>query len=219
MRKALIVMSILAGPGAAPSIAAETKGVPLAPATAVAGDAATVCRASKSGRAGGPVAWRVARASTASSGVAIAETSQEATDTKYPICVFDSIVATDVEISVDLTPRDGKLDRAGGLIVRRQDDNNYYLVRSNALEDNVRLYQTFNGVRRQIGDASLAIPSGKTHRLGLRVLGDEFTVLFDGKQLYRIRHGGIAARGAVGLWSKADSLVEFSSLSVTVLKE
>ena len=41
----------------------------------------------------------------------------------------------------------GTEDRAGGLVWRAADANNYYVVRANALEDNVVLYKTVNGVR------------------------------------------------------------------------
>src|SRR6516225_5130893 len=38
-------------------------------------------------------------------------------------------------------------DRAGGVVWRARDANNYYVVRANALEDNVVLYKTVEGVR------------------------------------------------------------------------
>ena len=39
------------------------------------------------------------------------------------------------------------MDRAAGLVWRASDADNYYVVRANALEDNVVLYKTVNGVR------------------------------------------------------------------------
>ena len=44
----------------------------------------------------------------------------------------------------------GAQDRAAGLVWRAKDANNYYVVRANALEDNVVLYKTVNGVRRAL---------------------------------------------------------------------
>ena len=35
----------------------------------------------------------------------------------------------------------GKTDQAAGLVVRYKDKDNYYVVRANALEDNVNLYK------------------------------------------------------------------------------
>ena len=47
-------------------------------------------------------------------------------------------------------PIAGSEDRAGGLVWRAKDANNYYVVRANALEDNVVLYKTVNGVRSSL---------------------------------------------------------------------
>jgi hypothetical protein len=39
--------------------------------------------------------------------------------------------------------------------------------------------------------------------------GAEFDVSFDGRRLYRVRDDALAASGAVGVWSKADSVKGF----------
>jgi len=44
----------------------------------------------------------------------------------------------------------GKEDQAGGIVFRFKDANNYYVVRGNALEDNVVLYKTVNGKRSSL---------------------------------------------------------------------
>src|SRR5262249_57256935 len=41
----------------------------------------------------------------------------------------------------------GSEDRAGGVVWRARDANNYYVARANALEDNVVVYKTVAGVR------------------------------------------------------------------------
>ena len=39
--------------------------------------------------------------------------------------------------------------------------------------------------------------------------GAEFDVSFDGRRLCGVRDDALAAAGAVGVWSKADSVTEF----------
>ena len=209
-------IGILAG---AAAMAGEASLVPLASPASQAGQQTDACRASKAGSAGGAVRWSVVRAAGSGTGAIVAETSREAVDPKYPVCLFDKFRAEDLEISVDLTPREGEIDRAGGLIVRARNENDFYVVRSNALENNVRLYHSVKGQRRQFAGASHNLFSGRTHRLMLRVIGDVFTVSVDGKKLFEGRDAAIPKAGAIGLWSKADSVTEFSNLSVTVLKE
>ncbi len=203
----------------AAATAGEATQVALAGPAAQVGQMTDACRASKAGSAGGAVRWSVVRAAGSAEGAILAETSREAVDPKYPVCLFETFRAQDLEISVDLTPREGEIDRAGGLIVRARNENDFYVVRSNALEHNVRLYHSVNGQRRQFAGASHNLFSGRTHRLAMRLVGNVFTVSVDGKMLFEGRDAAIPEAGAIGLWSKADSVTEFSNLSVTVLKE
>jgi hypothetical protein len=198
--------------------ASEAKVVALASPGLAEGSAVDGCRPALTGK-GGPVAWQVTRPATATSGAAITETSREQVDTRYPICIVDSITATDVDIGVDFTPLGGQLDQAAGLIFRVQDPDNYYVVRANALENNVRLYRTVNGERRQFAGADVTVSSGKMQHLQIRVEGDRITVTFEGKQLYKAYDRTFPARGTIGLWTKADSSTVFTTLTVTILKE
>ncbi len=183
------------------------------------GAAVDGCRPEKTGRAGGPVHWQVFKPAGEKSGATIAETSREPVDPKYPICIFDNIRATDVEISVDLTPLEGDIDRAGGLAVRVIDPNNYYVVRANALEHNVRLYHVVKGARDQFAGIAENVFSGRPQQLRLRVEGDRFTVEFNHRKLFDARDSTFKGSGAVALWTKADSLTEFSNLTVKILKD
>jgi hypothetical protein len=67
----------------------------------------------------------------------------------------------------------GSEDRAAGLVWRARDANNYYVVRANALEDNVVLYKTVGGVRSPLDivgrsggyGVNVPVPSGQWHAL------------------------------------------------------
>ncbi|MEI7453853.1 MAG: hypothetical protein WCK04_06470 [Actinomycetes bacterium] len=167
---------------------------------------------------GGEVRWQVRKTSETVLGGTIAEVSQEKTDTKYPLCILDALRATDIDVSVDITPIAGDLDRAGGIAVRLIDPLNYYLVRANALEQNVRLYHVVNGIRTQFAGVEAHVFSGMTQRLRLVVKGDEFSVMFAGKKLFNVKDKRFQKEGAVALWTKADSLTEFSNVTVEILQ-
>jgi len=51
---------------------------------------------------------------------------------------------------VRFKPLSGKEDQAGGIVFRFKKRQNYYIVRANALEDNVVLYKTVNGKRSSL---------------------------------------------------------------------
>jgi hypothetical protein len=102
---------------------------------------------------------------------------------------------------------------------RVKDANNYYVARANALENNVNLYHVVMGVRRQIAGVDVPVLTGKTQQLRVRIEGDAIKVSFDGRSLINVNDRTIQGSGAVGLWTKADSLAAFYELTASVLKE
>jgi hypothetical protein len=65
----------------------------------------------------------------------------------YPLILKDDANFKDGFIEVKFKAIAGSEDRAAGLVWRAKDANDYYVVRANALEDNVVVYKTVNGVR------------------------------------------------------------------------
>src|SRR5262249_3403198 len=106
---------------------------------------------------GGPVAWQVVQDDSVPSHKVLAQTSADRTDTRFPICIYDRITARDVVVTVRFKPVAGRVDQAGGIIVRVVDKDNYYVVRANALEDNVRLYHVIRGRRSQFAGADAKV--------------------------------------------------------------
>ncbi len=158
--------------------------------------------------------WRVVEDATASQGRAIAQVSADPTDYRFPLAVYEPLPAQNVEASVRFKAMSGKGDRAGGLAVRLTDADNYYVVRANALEDNVRLYRVVKGDRQQMASASTKVSSGAWHTLTLRAEGDRLSVSFDGKQLLTHSDRTFAGPGKVALWTKADSVTHFDRLEI-----
>ena len=77
----------------------------------------------------------------------LAQTSTDTTSSRFPLCIYDPLTATDVAVSVRFKPVSGTVDQAAGLAARYRDQDNYYIVRANALENNVRLYKVERGKR------------------------------------------------------------------------
>ena len=167
---------------------------------------------------GAPGDWRVVEDTTASQGKAIAQVGKDPTDGRYPLAVYRPFAAQDVEASVRFKAISGRVDQAGGLAVRLQDADNYYIARANALEDNVRLYRVVDGVRKQLAGASLKVSSGRWHTLALRAEGDRLSVSFDGTPLFTHTDRTFTGLGKVALWTKADSVTHFDRIKITPLK-
>ena len=120
----------------------------------------------------------------------------------------------DLDLSVKFKAVSGNIDRAGGLVFRLKDPNNYYIVRANALENNYRLYHVVNGRRSQFAGANLKVTSGEWHELRVEAVGNKITCYYDGSHKIEATDETFKDAGNVGLWTKADSVTSFDDLKV-----
>jgi hypothetical protein len=162
--------------------------------------------------------WRVVDDPKASNRRVIAQTSTDRTDYRFPLAVYQRVSAKNVDVMLRFKPVDGKVDQAGGIVVRLTTPNDYYVARANALEDNVRYYRVVKGRREQIKGVNTRVASNEWHTLELRAEDDRFTVSFDGKQLFTAQDNSFTGAGRVGLWTKADSVTYFDAIAITPLE-
>jgi hypothetical protein len=166
---------------------------------------------------GGESEWTVTEDQTASSGRAIEQTSTDRTDYRFPLAIHESLSAANLDVGIRFKAVAGKTDQAGGIAVRLQDADNYYVVRANALEDNVRFYCVIQGRREQLDGANLRVAPNQWHTLGLRAEGERFTISYDGETLFSVADRTFAEAGGIALWTKADSVTRFDEITITTL--
>jgi len=159
---------------------------------------------------GGNPKWEVMRELSAPSPPNVLEQSGEG---KFPWCVKTNVSLLDGHMEVKFKPISGKEDESGGLIWRWQDGDNYYVARANALEDNVTIYFTTNGERHERGRALMKVTANEWHTLAVDFHGTHFTVFMDRKKCLEWEDDTIKKPGAVGLWTKADSVTMFDDFS------
>jgi hypothetical protein len=145
----------------------------------------------------------------------VAQTSADTTDYRFPLLIADEGSFKDLELNVRFKAVSGEVDRAGGLVFRLKDANNYYIVRANALEDNYRLYHVINGSRRQFAGANFKVTSGEWHELRVEAVGNKIICYYDGAKKIEATDDTFKDAGKVGLWTKADSVTYFDDLRVT----
>jgi hypothetical protein len=166
---------------------------------------------------GGPGRWALVKDETAQARVALEQTSTEATDYRFPLAIYKPISGNNVEVAARFKPVAGRVDRAGGIAVRLMTPGDYYVVRANALENNVRFYRVLKGKREQLAGAKTKVTANEWHTLALRAEGDRFTVSFDGEQLFTATHETFKEPGKVALWTKADSVTRIDRLDIRQL--
>ena len=131
----------------------------------------------------------------------------------FPWCVKKSAQITDGFVEAKFKPLAGHEDQAGGLIWRFKDANNYYIARANALENNVSLYHTQNGRRITIKHVNAPVAGNQWHTLRVEFAGKAIKVMLDSKQYITVENDQIAGGGAVGVWTKTDSVTAFDDFS------
>lgn len=152
----------------------------------------------------------------------LAQLSEDRTSGRFPLAIYEDAEILDGRVSVRFKPVSGRVDQAAGLVWRYRDENNYYVVRANALEDNVVLYKVENGRRTPLGPVGRSDDYGVTREvagqqwstLGVAFDGDTFTVLFNEQTLFDVVDATFKEAGKVGLWTKADSVTYFDAFEV-----
>lgn len=144
----------------------------------------------------------------------VVQTDTNATSNRFPVAVPDLPLLVDVTVSVRCKQISGRVDQACGLVFRYQDENNYYVTRANALEDNVRLYYVRDGRRTQIAHWGGRVTPGEWHELRADARGDLLAVYWDAQRVIQQRDATFSQAGRIGLWLKADSFTEFDDLRV-----
>ena len=127
----------------------------------------------------------------------------------FPWCVRPDVSLADGYVEVKFKPLTGREDQAGGVVWRWKDGDNYYVARANALENNVSLYYTVNARRNTIKYVDAPVPGNVWHALRVEFSGKKIRVILDGKPYIETDDGHIAGAGAVGVWTKADSVTLF----------
>lgn len=145
--------------------------------------------------------------------------SSNRTNPVFPLCLYEALRAGNVDLSVRFKPVAGKLDQAAGIVLRARDFNNYYVVRANALENNVRLYHVLAGRRTQFAGSDVSVPSGVWQSLRITVKASHFAVHLNDRLLFEADDETFADAGRVGLWVKSDSITLFDDFTIISASE
>ena len=153
----------------------------------------------------------------------LAQTSNDPTDGRFPLAILDKANVKDGELSVKFKTISGKVDQGAGIVWRYRDPNNYYIVRANALENNVVLYKVQNGRRSSLAPKGTPpgtygvkhkVPSQEWSTLRVIFSGPLFSVYFNGEKLFDVEDSTFPEPGKVGLWTKADSVIYFDDFAL-----
>ncbi len=165
-------------------------------------------------KAGHPPRWKVIRDG---GDKVLAQLESGAARGDFPVCLKQGSSFKDGSVSVRFKPVAGRVDQAGGVVFRAKDKDNFYIVRANALENNVSFYVTRNGKRKTIKYwENIPVPHGKWHELKVDVKGFTIRVSLNSKLVGEIEDTAktLPDAGMVGFWTNADSVTYFDWIVV-----
>jgi hypothetical protein len=162
--------------------------------------------------------WTVEQEATAPSKVKVVKQSGEG---KFPLLLLGGTALRGGFLQAKFKAVAGSHDRAAGLVWRARDANNYYVVRANALENNVVLYKTVTGVRSPIDivgrkggyGVNVRVPSDEWLDLRVQFSGSRFEVTYAGRPIFVVEDSTFGDAGMIGLWTKADSITLFDEVT------
>jgi len=167
--------------------------------------------------------WKVVADATAPSRPnVLAQLSDDSTNYRFPLAIVEKTNYKNVVLTVRFKAISGKRDQGAGLVWRFRDANNYYVVRANALENNVVLYKVQDGKRISLAPKGTAektygvktrVSGNAWNKLGVEIKGNLFTVSFNDQKLFQVEDSTFTQAGKIGLWTKADSVIYFDDLT------
>ena len=144
----------------------------------------------------------------------LAQTSQDATDERFPMCIYDGEKFRDFRFTTRFKIVSGVAEQMAGVVFRFQNTSNFYVVRASALGKNVRFYKVVNGVRSAPIGPACDIAPGAWHQLAVQCEGTKITVWLDDRPVMPTLGDNTFPEGKLGFWTKSDAVSYFTDATV-----
>jgi len=131
----------------------------------------------------------------------------------FPLAIAKNSDMEDGTIRANIKAVGGHIDRAGGVAFGIQNAGNYFVLRINALEDNVILFEYKENKRSQRASVTVPIESQKWYELAVEISGRDIKGYLDGKMALEYT-AEKPVKGLAGLWTKADSVTYFDAMTI-----
>lgn len=143
---------------------------------------------------------------------------QEFLDNIEAYCYFPLIIAKESNMAdgtaeVWVKPLAGVIDQAGGLAFAIRDWANYFVLRLNALENNVILFEFRNGKRFGLHSIETPVICDQWHHLRIEAEAQQIRAFLNDRQIMACQ-AERSLTGYLGVWTKADSVTLFKGLAM-----
>jgi hypothetical protein len=166
---------------------------------------------------GGPAAWQVRIERQLLDGKALVESSQQAVQDRFPLCIADRPVAKNAEVELSFVAHAGGIARSAGIVLRFSDPKDFYVLEADGLAGRLRLLRVRDGERHEIAGSVVSLGDTEAHTITVKAVDETFKVRLDGDVVFTARDAGILTAGRFGISSRADSRTSFGDLFITLL--
>jgi len=149
----------------------------------------------------------------------LAQTSQDPTDERFPMLVYQPVTFKDFKLTARLKMVSGLVEEMAGVVFRYQNSSNFYVVRASALGRNVRFYKMVNGVRSDPIGPTVDVVPGKWYILTVQCTGNQITIWMNNTPMMPTLQDNTFNSGKVGFWTKSDAVSYFSDLKIEYTPE
>ena len=136
--------------------------------------------------------------------------AQDTTDEHFPLLIFNGGTFSDFTLTTKFKIVSGRTEQMAGIAFRVQDEKNFYVIRANALNRNVRFYKVVNGIRSAPIGPELGVHKGSWHELKITCRGNEIRAWLDGNEAFPPLTDMTFRSGKIAFWTKSDSVSYFT---------
>ena len=159
------------------------------------------------------------QASGMTSHPSLAQLSDDPTDERFPMLVYNRETFEDFKLSTTFKIVAGGVEQMAGIVFHLQNETNFYVIRVSALGHNLRFYKVVNGVRSDPIGVGLDVSGGAWHKLAVQCQGNHYSFSLDDHLILFDGHPNIDdntfGSGKVGYWTKSDSITHFGDTTIS----
>jgi hypothetical protein len=161
-----------------------------------------------------PLAPADARPSVTTRQPVLAQLSQDKTDERFPLLVYEGETFSDFTLTTRFKTVSGLVEQMAGVAFRIQDETNYYVLRASSLGNSFRFYKFVQGERSQPVGVDVEVPRGVWQELAVECTGNRIRCLLNGRQLFPDLTDDSFSEGRIGFWTKSDSVSYFADARI-----
>ncbi|MEI6074063.1 MAG: hypothetical protein WCS94_00730 [Verrucomicrobiota bacterium] len=145
----------------------------------------------------------------------LAQTSQDPTDERFPLLVYNGEEFRDFKFTARFKIVSGVTEQMAGVVFRFQNTSNFYVLRASALGKNIGFYKVVNGERQSPVIVATSITTNVWHSLTVDCSGIYIEVSLDGQKALPTITDKSPPDGKIGFWTKSDAVSHFTEAVVS----